>query len=200
MTRLGWSILALVLLAVAGFASLLSFGPVARERGAAPAAAQDAAAAGGDGAAADGALTVPVRGVPRAALADNWGDARDGGARAHHGIDIMAPQGTPVIAAADGAIEKLFDSRLGGITLYQRSRDGRWTYYYAHLAGYAAGIREGMRVRAGQALGFVGDTGDAGPGNYHLHFGLSRRAPGSGWWQGEEVNPYPVLARGHASR
>ena len=106
----------------------------------------------------------------------------------------MAPGGTPVLAAAPGRIEKLFQSRLGGTTLYVRSPDGAWTYYYAHLAGYAEGVREGMAVRAGDRLGYVGDTGDAGPGNYHLHFGLTRMAPGERWWQGRDVNPYPMLA------
>jgi murein DD-endopeptidase MepM/ murein hydrolase activator NlpD len=106
----------------------------------------------------------------------------------------MAPGGTPVIAAAPGRIEKLFQSGLGGITLYVRSPDRRWTYYYAHLAGYAAGIREGMAVKTGDLLGYVGDTGDAGAGNYHLHFGLTRMQPGERWYQGENVNPYPMLA------
>ncbi|MEG8021964.1 M23 family metallopeptidase [Sphingomonas aerolata] len=97
-------------------------------------------------------------------------------------------------------IEKLFQSALGGITVYVRSPDRRWTYYYAHLAGYAPGVREGMAVAAGDRLGYVGDTGDAGAGNYHLHFGVSRMQPGQRWWQGEEVNPYPLLARARPSR
>jgi len=137
---------------------------------------------------------VPVANYPRRAIEDNWGDARGGGTRTHHGTDIMAPGGTPVLAAAAGTIEKLFQSRLGGTTLYVRSLDRRWTYYYAHLAAYAPGIHEGQAVRAGDHLGFVGDTGDAGAGNYHLHFGLERLAPEQRWWQGEEVNPYPMLA------
>ena len=98
------------------------------------------------------------------------------------------------LAAAPGRIEKLFGSKLGGTTLYERSPDGRWQYYYAHLAGYAPGIHEGQTVATGQILGYAGDTGDAGSGNYQLHFGLSYMAPGEGWWQGTPVNPYPLLA------
>ncbi len=137
---------------------------------------------------------MPVAGIPRGALRDSWGDARGDGTRGHHGTDILAPGGTLVLAAAPGRVEKLFQSRLGGITLYVRSPDRAWTYYYAHLAGYAAGVREGMVVKAGDALGYVGDTGDAGAGNYHLHFGMTRMAPGERWWQGRDVNPYPLLA------
>ena len=144
-------------------------------------------------------LMVPVAGVGRAALRDDWGEARGGGTRAHHGLDIPAAAGTPVIAAGPGRIEKLFQSGNGGTTLYERSADGTWMYYYAHLAGYAPGVQEGQQVRAGDPIGYVGDTGDAGAGNYHLHFGLSRVA-GRGWWQGEEVDPYPVLAGKPAPR
>lgn len=141
-------------------------------------------------------LIVPVQGVRRNQLRSNWGEARGGGTRAHQGLDIMAPANTPVIAAADGRVEKLFYSNGGGgITLYQRSADGGWIYYYAHLAGYAPGIAEGRSLRAGDVLGYVGDTGNAGTGNYHLHFGVSRMAPNERWHQGTPVDPYPLLVR-----
>ncbi|PKP91989.1 MAG: M23 family peptidase [Alphaproteobacteria bacterium HGW-Alphaproteobacteria-16] len=143
-------------------------------------------------------LIVPVAGISFAAIRSNWGEAREEGARVHEGLDIMAPGGTPVIAAADGVVEKLFQSDAGGITLYQRSADGRWIFYYAHLAAYAPGIAEGRGVRAGQAVGYVGDTGNAGLGNYHLHFGISRMGPGESWHQGVPVDPYPLLAAGRA--
>ncbi|MBO9712099.1 M23 family metallopeptidase [Sphingomonas sp.] len=142
-------------------------------------------------------LGVPVAGVARASIHDNWGDPRDNGLREHHGTDIMAPQGTPVVAAAPGTVEKLFYSNGGGgITVYVRSPDRLWSYYYAHLQGYAPGLREGQGVAAGDSIGFVGDTGNAGAGNFHLHFGLSRMKPEDRWWQGEAVNPYPLLAAG----
>lgn len=139
-------------------------------------------------------LRMPVVGVDRTAIADSWGDPRDGGTRGHQGTDIMAAAGTPVVAAAAGRVEKLFDSKAGGTTLYVRSPDRRWSYYYAHLSAYAPAVHEGMTVRAGDAIGYVGDTGDAGPGNYHLHFAVSRMRADEGWWQGEPVNPYPLLA------
>ncbi|MGK6319951.1 M23 family metallopeptidase [Sphingomonas sp. DT-204] len=146
------------------------------------------------------ALVVPVAGVSLAEITDTWGQSRDGGGRPHQGTDITAPAGTPVLAAAAGTVEKLFDSSAGGHTLYIRSPDGRWSYYYAHLAGYAPGIAEGKQVRAGERIAFVGDTGNAGAGNYHLHFGISRMRPEDGWWQGEPVDPYPLLVGNRPGR
>jgi murein DD-endopeptidase MepM/ murein hydrolase activator NlpD len=140
-----------------------------------------------------GLLAVPVAGVAREAIADSWGDARESGARQHHGTDIPAASGTLVTAAAPGRVEKLFQSERGGTTIYVRSPDRNWTYYYAHLSGYAPGLHEGQAVRAGDALGYVGDTGDAGAGNYHLHFGLTRTAPGQHWYEGQDVDPFPYL-------
>ncbi|WP_288458925.1 M23 family metallopeptidase [uncultured Sphingomonas sp.] len=190
MTRLGWSILALILLAAAGFASLLSFGraPVTAPE---PVASEPAAAVPASG---DARLIVPVAGIARDHLADSWGQERGGGKRAHHAIDIMAPVGTPVRAAAAGRIEKLFDSRDGGLTVYQRSADGRTVYYYAHLAGYRRDLAEGQAVRAGEPIAAVGATGNADPGAPHLHFSIKRMQPGEHWWEGQEVNPYPLLA------
>lgn len=138
-------------------------------------------------------LTIPVAGVAAREIDNNWHDARGGGTRLHEGIDMAAPGGTPVLAAHDGRVEKLFESRLGGTTLYLRSNDGRWVSYYAHLAGYAPGLAEGQRVSAGDRIALVGDTGDAGPGNTHLHFALHRMAAGERWHQGMPVNPYPAL-------
>ncbi len=94
-------------------------------------------------------LAVPVQGVKPAQLVDTYTQARAGGARTHDAIDIMASEGTPVMAAADGTVEKLFFSDGGGgITVYVRSPDTRWTYYYAHLQSYAPGLAEGQRVQA----------------------------------------------------
>lgn len=194
MSRVGWVVLGLVLIVGALFASMtrVSVSERPASRPSAPPAVEGVA---------DGAtLAVPVAGVARNRIADSWGDPRGEGARAHHGTDIMAPGGTPVVAAAPGRVEKLFTSDLGGLTLYVRSPGGRWIYYYAHLAGYAPGLAEGQAVARGQRIGFVGDTGDAGAGNTHLHFGLQRMAPGEGWWQGRAVNPYPLLAGSTAGR
>lgn len=193
MRRLGWAILLLVLLGIGGIISFTSFGTAPPRS---PVAARPVPPA--DGAA--GALVVPVAGVGREQLTDSWGDARGGGTRAHHGIDIMAPRGTPVRAAAAGTVEKLFTSRLGGIATYVRTVDGGTIHYYAHLDGYAPSLHEGQRVAAGETIGFVGDTGDAGPGNTHLHFGVQRMRAGERWWQGQDVNPYPLLAGSRPSR
>ena len=94
-----------------------------------------------------------------------------------------------------GTVEKLFFSQGGGgITAYVRSPDQRWTYYYAHLQGYAPGLAEGQRVKRGQLIGRVGHTGNASPGGPHLHFAINRMEPGEKWWQGTPINPYPLLA------
>lgn len=197
MTKLGWGILIGIVVVVGGFLSLLSFGTGGRFLPSVKFEPTTTVPIDADG---PPAFTVPVAGYPRGAITDSWGDARGGGTRGHHGTDILAPAKTPVVAAAPGTVEKLFQSELGGTTLYVRSPDRRWTYYYAHLSGYAPGVREGMRVNAGDPIAFVGDTGDAGPGNYHLHFGLTRMRPEERWWQGEDVNPYPYLAGKAPSR
>lgn len=140
-------------------------------------------------------LAVPVRGVEPKELVDTFTQARAGGARRHDAIDIMASEGTPVVAAADGRVEKLFFSDGGGgITVYVRSPDTRWTYYYAHLQGYAPGLTEGQQIRRGQLVGRVGHTGNANPAGPHLHFAINRMEPGERWWQGSPINPYPLLA------
>lgn len=143
----------------------------------------------------DDRLVVPVEGVRREALVDTWGQSRAGGARVHEAIDIAARRGTPVLAAADGTVEKLFQSVRGGITVYVRSPDRRRIYYYAHLDRYAPGLAERQRIWAGDLLGFVGSTGDALPDAPHLHFAIEQVEPGAGWWQGRAVNPYPLLRR-----
>ena len=195
MSRLGWSILGIIVLLVAAFVSMTSFGTADHRPAHTGSASPDA-----EPTSAGGVLTVPVAGIPRAHVVDSWNDPRGGGTRGHHGTDIMAPGGTPVLAAAAGRVEKLFQSNLGGTTAYVRSPDRRWIYYYAHLAGYAPGLVEGQAVRAGQRIGFVGDTGDAGAGNYHLHFGMQRMQPAERWYQGQDVNPYPMLAARAPSR
>ena len=139
-------------------------------------------------------LAIPVMGVKARELVDTFTQARSGG-RPHDAIDIMAPHGTPVVAAAPGVVEKLFFSKGGGgISAYVRSPDGLWTFYYAHLQDYAPGLREGERVRLGEPIGRVGSTGNANPAGPHLHFAIHRMAPGEKWYQGVAINPYPLLA------
>lgn len=140
-------------------------------------------------------MAIPVLGVKAAELLDTFKQSRAGGNRVHDAIDIMAPHGTPVVAAGAGTVEKLFFSKGGGgITVYVRSPDRRWMHYYAHLQEYAPGLREGMRVARGQALGRVGVTGNSNPNGPHLHFAIHRMEEGDGFWEGRAVNPYPLLA------
>jgi murein DD-endopeptidase MepM/ murein hydrolase activator NlpD len=138
-------------------------------------------------------LAIPVVGVKADQLVDTFDQARSQGRR-HDAIDIMAAEGTPVIAATDGTIEKFFDSVRGGMTIYERSPDGRWMYYYAHLSAYAPGLAEGQQVKRGQVIARVGHTGDASAAGPHLHFAINSMAPGERWWNGTPINPYPLLA------
>jgi len=147
------------------------------------------------GAAEAGSLLVPVEGVPPSALTDTFAQARAGGARPHDAIDIMAARGRAVLAATDGRVDKLFTSEDGGLTIYQRSPDGRRIYYYAHLDGYAPGLAEGQVVKRGQKIAMVGSTGNADPAAPHLHFAVMETAPGQPWYGGRAINPYPLLAR-----
>lgn len=141
----------------------------------------------------DGALVIPVEGVAATALSDTFTQAREGGLRSHDAIDIAAPLGTPVLAAAGGTVEKLFDSQDGGRTIYVRLPGGATMHYYAHLDAYAPGLAEGRQVAAGEVIGTVGASGNADPAAPHLHFAVLRTAPGRAWHEGEAVNPYPLL-------
>lgn len=138
-------------------------------------------------------IIIPVKGVVRSELRDTWGAPRDGG-RSHKGIDIMAPKGTPVVAATSGRILRLFNSEKGGTTLYQVDAEEGHIFYYAHLDRYADGVRPGMKVQQGQVLAYVGETGNAPVP--HLHFEIQRVSSQRQWWRGEAFNPFPVLMAG----
>ena len=140
-------------------------------------------------------LLMPVQGVAPADLRDTFNEGRDAGARPHEALDVMAPRGTPVLAADEGRLVKLFTSVPGGLTVYQFDPSGRYAYYYAHLDRYADGLREGMTLQRGQPIGYVGSTGNASPDAPHLHFAIFRLGPERQWWKGTAVNPYPLLAR-----
>ena len=139
-------------------------------------------------------LIIPVAGVKPDQIRDTFTDSRSEG-RVHDAIDIMAPGGTPVLAATDGEIVRLFQSDRGGTTIYQLSPDKKLVFYYAHLQSYADGVVVGKYARQGEVIGYVGDTGNAGAGNFHLHFSVAILADPKRYWEGQNINPYPLLRR-----
>jgi murein DD-endopeptidase MepM/ murein hydrolase activator NlpD len=139
-------------------------------------------------------LIIPVAGVRAEQLLDTFSAARGEG-RVHDAIDIPAPKGTPVLAVANGKILRLFQSKAGGTTIYQLSSDEKFIYYYAHLDRYADGLGEGRIVTQGETVACVGDTGNAGAGNYHLHFSIAMTSDPKRWWEGVNINPYPLLRK-----
>lgn len=137
-------------------------------------------------------LMVPVAGVDPARLSDSFDAPRDGGARVHRAIDIMAPRGTPVLAADEGLVYRVSSNRLGGLTVYLLDEHQRFIYYYAHLDRYRDGLRAGTRLARGEVLGYVGTTGNAPENVPHLHF-QAMRFRRDRYWDGEPVNPRPYL-------
>jgi len=137
-------------------------------------------------------LLLPVQGILTSQLRDTFTDARSEG-RVHDAIDIMADAGTPVLAVADGTVEKLFNSERGGLTIYQFEPSGRWCYYYAHLQRYADGLAEKQVIKRGEVIGYVGSTGNASADAPHLHFEAHVLGPEKQWWKGVSINPYPLL-------
>ena len=136
-------------------------------------------------------LIVPVQGVASTDLRATFDERRGG--KPHEALDIAAPRGTPVVAAGDGRVIKLFDSKAGGLTVYQFDPGGRFAYYYAHLDRYAHGLREGSLLAKGDVVGYVGTSGNAPPNAPHLHFAIFRLGPEQRWWQGTAVDPLPYL-------
>ena len=120
----------------------------------------------------------------RCSFVDSWQWERSGGRR-HEGVDIMGPKGLALYAVLDGTITKMYgaDSKLSGNALRLTTADGTY-FFYAHLDSFAAGIAIGSVVRAGQIIGYMGSTGDAG--SSHLHFEVHPLG-------GSAVNPYPVV-------
>ena len=138
------------------------------------------------------ALLLPVAGIQLNQLKDNFTQPRGRG-RTHGALDILAPRGTPVVAAVDGTVVKLFNSKAGGITVYQFDLAEERVYYYAHLERYANGLHEGQFLKQGDVLGYVGTSGNAPAGTPHLHFAIEVLTAEKRWWKGTPVNPYPLL-------
>ncbi|MDE3052802.1 MAG: M23 family metallopeptidase [Gemmatimonadota bacterium] len=138
-------------------------------------------------------LEIPVAGVVPDGLRDSFDSPREGG-RVHHAIDILAPRGTPVLAADDGRVLRLSSNTLGGITVYTIDRSGQFVFYYAHLEGYKPGLVAGDIVTRGDTLGYVGTTGDAPENVPHLHFQILRMPADGKYWEGEPIDPFPLLS------
>ena len=132
-------------------------------------------------------------------FSDTWGAGRSGGRR-HAGTDIMSPKGSWIVAVDDGIVERLEWNRLSGWNIMIRHA-GAWTSHYLHLnndttgtddgeggpeAAFAEGLEVGNFVKAGEVIGFVGDSGNAEHTGSHTHFELHV--------DGRKVNPYPYLA------
>lgn len=134
-------------------------------------------------------FSFPIAG--RSDFIDSWGFPRSGG-RWHQGADIFAAHGTPLIATENGVLKKVGTAGLGGLRLWLVGESGN-EYYYAHLAGFASGIADGRQVKAGEVVGFVGDTGNARGTPPHLHFEIHPGGVGP-------VNPYPLLRAAYDAR
>jgi murein DD-endopeptidase MepM/ murein hydrolase activator NlpD len=140
-------------------------------------------------------LGLPITGLKPEDLYDTFKETRGGGERTHEALDLMAPRGTPISAMVDGPVKKLFESKAGGLTVYQFNMDETYCFYYAHLDRYAEGLVEGKVLRRGELLGYAGSTGNASPDAPHLHLAIFRLGAEKNWWEGTPVNPYPILKR-----
>ncbi|CAN5922788.1 M23 family metallopeptidase [soil metagenome] len=143
-------------------------------------------------------ILLPVAGVTTSRLQDTFDEGRDAG-RSHRALDILAPRGTPILSADSGRILRISVSSLGGNTIYATDPLGRIVYYYAHLDAYQPGLSQGAAVARGDTLGFVGTTGNAPKDTPHLHFQVMRMPRDGKYWDGEPINPYPLLLLTHES-
>ena len=130
------------------------------------------------------ALAFPVHGAGSRAVGSGFGAPRDGGARDHHGIDIFAPRGTPVLAVAPGVVNRVRETPRGGKVVWLRDERRGISVYYAHLDQQL--VESGASVEIGDTLGLVGNTGNARSTPPHLHFGIYRRGEGA-------VDPLPYV-------
>ena len=143
----------------------------------------------------DHPLMVPVDGVSPRDLRDSFNDPRGDG-RTHRALDILAPRGTAVVAAIDGEIFRLRQGGAGGIAAYLVDDSRRYVYYYAHLEHYSDVITEGLKVKQGSVIGYVGTSGNAPPNTPHLHFQVMRLAPDQrDWWNGTPVDVRSLMTR-----
>lgn len=138
-------------------------------------------------------LMIPVPGVKASDLRDTFNELRGGGTRKHEALDIMAPRGTPVLSASAGRVLKLHNSVDGGLMVYAADASNRFVLMYGHLDHYADGLREGLPLRQGDVIGYVGSTGDAAEDAPHLHFAIAHPRDVKLWWTGTPIDPRPLL-------
>lgn len=137
-----------------------------------------------------GVIMFPVNPLPKCALSKtSFGQPRSGG-RTHEGTDVMASLGQEVYAVDNGVMWRQVvngeaNSTLSGNAWYLKLTDGTY-FFYAHLSAFAPELKLGDKVTRGQLIGYLGDTGNPGPGNYNLHFEVHPKG-------GDAVNPYPLL-------
>jgi peptidoglycan LD-endopeptidase LytH len=141
-------------------------------------------------------IAMPLAGIDPAGLRSNFAERRGGGTRQHSALDLMATRRTPVQSAAKGRVLKLFTSAAGGLMVYAADSSERFVLMYAHLDGYAPGLRDGAPLERGQVIGYVGSTGNASPSAPHLHFAVARSADVRRWSRGKPIDPVTVLRPG----
>ena len=120
-------------------------------------------------------------------------DEERGTGRKHEAIDMLAPRHTPVVAVEDGNDRAAVPERRRRHHRVPVRSDSTFCYYYAHLQGYADGLKEGDRVKRGDVIGYVGTTGNAPKDTPHLHFAIFQLTDKKQWWQGTPIDPYKVL-------
>ena len=145
-------------------------------------------------------LMFPVPGFDRLKLHDSFEDPRDGGSRIHAALDIAAARGTPVLAVEDGTIARLHNSvGSGGLSVYHFDASATYCYYYAHLDRYAPGLKDGVAIKKGDVVGYVGTTGNAPPNAPHLHFAIFKLGPEKRWGHGVPLNPFALWSSKRAA-
>lgn len=137
-------------------------------------------------------LIIPVQGVVATDLRSDFHDKR-GKHRQHDALDIMAPRGTPVLSATAGRVLQLMKNSNGGLMVFAADATERFILFYAHLDDYADNLKEGMPLRQGQVIGYVGTTGNAPRRTPHLHFAIKRTGKSLRWTRGTPIDPFPLL-------
>jgi murein DD-endopeptidase MepM/ murein hydrolase activator NlpD len=136
-------------------------------------------------------LGLPIQGFDVSRMKDSFYETHGG--VMHGAADMLAPRNTPVLAVENGKIAKLFTSKRGGLTVYEADPTGRFVYYYAHLEKYADNIHDGVAVKKGDVVGYVGTSGNAPPNTPHLHFSVGVGNGLKKWWVTSSVDPYEVF-------